>query len=35
MSTDRFAVCEVCKKQIQVRSSMVHETLHNHMKEHK
>jgi len=35
MSANRFVVCEVCKEQIQIKSSMAYQTLYNHMKEHK
>ena len=36
MATNRIAVCDKCKAEIQVRSSMAHDTLYNHIKsEHK
>jgi hypothetical protein len=35
MPSNRVVVCEVCKKEIEVRSAFAYLTLQNHMKEHK
>lgn len=33
---DRYVICNMCKKEIQVRKGMfAHKTLGNHLKEHK
>lgn len=35
MASNRFVICEVCKKEIEVRSPFAYETFIRHMKEHK
>lgn len=35
MSKNKVVVCELCKKEIDVRSSFAYMTLQNHYKEHK
>lgn len=34
MSANRNVTCQVCKQDIQVRSSMAYQTLYNHLKTH-
>jgi hypothetical protein len=35
MSANRMVICDLCKKEIQVRSSFAFYTLQAHLKEHK
>jgi hypothetical protein len=35
VASNRVVVCQMCKKEVEVRSDFAHLTLSNHMKEHK
>jgi hypothetical protein len=35
MASHRVVICEICGREIEVRSGFAHETLNRHMKEHK
>lgn len=35
MASHRVIICEICGREIEVRSGFAHETLNRHMKEHK
>jgi hypothetical protein len=35
MANNRIVICEICKKEIEVRSDFAHLTLSRHMKGHK
>ena len=35
MTNNRIVICEICKKEVEVRSDFAYLTLGRHMKEHK
>ncbi len=35
MSANRLVICEICKEEIQVRSTMAYQTIYNHIRKHR